>query len=316
MNKYSFILPAYKKRFLKEALDSILCQTYADFELIIVNDASPEDLDTIVKQYEDPRIRYYVNKDNIGATNLVAQWNHCLEYAKGEYVILASDDDVYFPLYLEKIDRLVNKYPEVDLFRPRIQIIDEKNRVKRVYDHICEKMSSFEFTYNLHLDNIGSAIGFYVFNRKALLKNGGFINFPMAWASDDATAILMSRNGIVFEKDVLFSFRMSGENISTTYDYNTVNLKIGASNLYYEFVKSYLKAYKRESLSPNDIYYYDYIEKDLKSLIQRNTRFLIDKLPIRYALKCILGIIKYEWATPLFIIKRAYRQILKFLSLA
>ena len=46
--KYSFVLPAYKARFFKEALDSILNQTYNDFELIIVNDASPEDLDSIV----------------------------------------------------------------------------------------------------------------------------------------------------------------------------------------------------------------------------------------------------------------------------
>ena len=105
--KYSFLLPAYKARFFREALDSILAQSYKDFELIIVNDASPEDLDSIVKGYNDPRIRYYVNEKNIGGKDLVAQWNHCLEYANGEYVILASDDDVYSPLYLEKMDELV-----------------------------------------------------------------------------------------------------------------------------------------------------------------------------------------------------------------
>ena len=96
--KYSFILPAYKARFFREALDSILSQTNKDFDLIIVNDASPEDLDSIVRSYNDSRIRYYVNEKNIGGKDLVAQWNHCLEYAKGEYVILASDDDVYSPL--------------------------------------------------------------------------------------------------------------------------------------------------------------------------------------------------------------------------
>ena len=53
MPKYSFVLPAYKARFFREALDSILAQTYKDFELIIVNDASPEDLDSIVKSYDD-----------------------------------------------------------------------------------------------------------------------------------------------------------------------------------------------------------------------------------------------------------------------
>ena len=60
--KYSFVLPAYKARFFREAIDSILAQTYKDFELIIVNDASPEDLDSIVNSYDDSRIRYYVNE--------------------------------------------------------------------------------------------------------------------------------------------------------------------------------------------------------------------------------------------------------------
>lgn len=99
MIKYSFVLPAYKTGFIKEAIDSILEQTYKDFELIIINDASPEDLNSIVNTYCDERIRYYVNEKNVGGKDLVSQWNHCLQYAVGEYVILASDDDVYFPLY-------------------------------------------------------------------------------------------------------------------------------------------------------------------------------------------------------------------------
>ena len=63
--KYSFVLPAYKATFFKEAIDSILAQTYKEFELIIVNDASPDDLDSIVNSYSDSRIRYYVNEQNI-----------------------------------------------------------------------------------------------------------------------------------------------------------------------------------------------------------------------------------------------------------
>ena len=59
--KYSFILPAYKASFFREAIDSILAQSYTDFELIIVNDASPEDLTSIVNGYSDNRIQYYIN---------------------------------------------------------------------------------------------------------------------------------------------------------------------------------------------------------------------------------------------------------------
>ena len=49
--KFSITIPAYKRKYLKEAIDSCLSQTFKDFELIIVNDASPEDLDSIVNSY-------------------------------------------------------------------------------------------------------------------------------------------------------------------------------------------------------------------------------------------------------------------------
>ena len=68
--KYSFVLPAYKAKYLKESIDSIINQTYTDFELIIVNDASPEDVDSIVNSYQDDRIQYYRNEKNIGGVNL------------------------------------------------------------------------------------------------------------------------------------------------------------------------------------------------------------------------------------------------------
>ena len=68
--KFSITIPAYKQKFLAEAIDSCLTQTYKDFELIIVNDHSPENLDAVVSQYDNPRIRYYVNEKNCGAVEV------------------------------------------------------------------------------------------------------------------------------------------------------------------------------------------------------------------------------------------------------
>ena len=118
--KYSFVLPAYKSQFLKESIDSILAQSYKDFELIIVDDASPDDIGGVVSLYDDARIRYYRNEENIGGTNLVAQWNHSIEYANGDWIILATDDDIYENAFLETADKLLGKYPDVDIFRGRI----------------------------------------------------------------------------------------------------------------------------------------------------------------------------------------------------
>ena len=77
--KYQFILPAYKRTYLKKALESILSQTYKNFEVIVIDDASPEDLKSICDEFTDIRLHYYRNKVNIGRDNLCHMWKHCLK---------------------------------------------------------------------------------------------------------------------------------------------------------------------------------------------------------------------------------------------
>ena len=85
--KFSITIPAYKQKYLSEAIESCLAQTYQEFEVIIVDDASPEYLKSVVDKFDDTRIRYYRNEKNCGALNVVDNWNICLSYATGDYVI-------------------------------------------------------------------------------------------------------------------------------------------------------------------------------------------------------------------------------------
>lgn len=289
MIKYSFVLPAYKARFFREAVDSILAQTYKDFELVIVNDSSPEDLETIVNSYDDRRIRYYVNEVNIGGKNLVAQWNHCLEYAKGEYVILASDDDVYSPEYLERMNELVDKYPSVNVFRPRVKRIDENGNILHLDGYISEYLSKVEFLYFWSSCLIGSGIPFYIFKRDALMSIGGFVDYPLAWFSDDATVFLLSDDGVVTCNNTLFSFRQSGLNISTSENTKaSLMAKYKATKMFYDefllFVDNYIPE-KEE-------------DKYLLPFVKKLFPLLINKSKIRSQLRTsslsvILGTIRY-----------------------
>ncbi len=238
--RYSFVLPAYKARFLREAVESIMAQTYRNLELVIVDDASPEGLHDMVKDVCDERVRYYVNERNIGGTALVAQWNHCLEYAEGDYVILASDDDIYHPQYLEKMNALVEKYPQVDVFRPRVQYINELGEVTGVVGLMKEYTSQLELVSLI--ETLGNGIPFYLFNRRTLKSIGGFVNYPLAWHSDDATVLKMAKGGIAFCTDILFSFRLSGESISTKRnDYKSLKQKIEATEAYYRNLPALLE---------------------------------------------------------------------------
>ena len=115
----SIAIPAYKKRFLAEAIQSVLSQSIQDFELIIVNDQSPEDLDSIIASFKDPRIRYYVNEENLGGQNPALNWNKCLSYAQGEYFALLCDDDLYEKDFLAHMLQVAREYPEANVFRTR-----------------------------------------------------------------------------------------------------------------------------------------------------------------------------------------------------
>lgn len=246
-NFYSFVLPAYKIEYFKEAIESILVQTYSNFELIIVNDASPYDLDSIVNKYDDARIRYYKNEVNIGGNDLVAQWNHCLEYANGEFIILASDDDIYSPQYLEQMNELIKKYPNVNVFRPRVQKINTNGDIIGVEGYLDEQISQLEFIYQLYKNYIYSGIPYYIFKKSALIDNGRFKNFPLAWFSDDATVMILAKNCIATSSKVLFSFRISGQSISSAPNtMNTLTKKITATKEYYKWFELFLNNLSEE----------------------------------------------------------------------
>ncbi|MCR5247812.1 MAG: glycosyltransferase, partial [Paludibacteraceae bacterium] len=124
-NKFSIAIPAYKANFLEEAIKSCLSQTYKNFELVIVDDFSPEDLKSIVAPFlSDERVRYYRNEKNFGAVDVVDNWNRALSFCTGQYVICMGDDDRLMPCCLEEYAKLIEKYPGTKVFHAWSQIID------------------------------------------------------------------------------------------------------------------------------------------------------------------------------------------------
>lgn len=93
--KISVIMPVYNaEKYLKEAIDSILEQTYSDFEFIIINDCSSDDSEEIIMSYDDERIVYLKNEENLGVARTL---NKGLDAAKGEYIARMDSDDISLP---------------------------------------------------------------------------------------------------------------------------------------------------------------------------------------------------------------------------
>lgn len=216
--KASFILPAYKRRFLREAIESILAQTEQNFELVVVDDASPENLQELVESFDDARLVYHRNETNIGGKDLVAAWNHAMPFARADWCILASDDDIYMPGFLEEMFRLQSLYPQCDLFHCRVAKVDAERKWLRLGYPRPEFESQVEMVYSQFMPTSVTAAPDFMFRRAALEKMGGFINFPFAWGADDATWMKLARNGCVCSPQVLFNFRLSGTNISSDTD--------------------------------------------------------------------------------------------------
>ena len=214
--KFSITIPAFKAAYLKECIDSILVQTYKDFELIIVNDASPEDLTSIVKSFDDPRIRYYINEKNCGAINVVDNWNKCLSYATGEYIICMGDDDKLLPNCLEEYVKLINKYPNLGVYHAWTEIIDENSCVIQMQ----EARPLHEGVYSMMWERWRGRlqyIGDFLFDRKLLVSNGGFYKLPLAWGADDISVYIAAQNkGIANMQVPGFQYRVNSNTITST----------------------------------------------------------------------------------------------------
>lgn len=217
---FSITIPAYKAQFLKECIDSCLAQTYDNFEVIIVNDASPQNLDAIISQYNDPRIKYFKNKVGHGAEHVVGNWDKCLEYAKGDFLICMGDDDKLLPTCLEHYVELINKFPSLDVYHSRTEIIDQNSNII----DIQEARPEFESAYSILFHRLKMLriqfIGDFLFRTSSLRANGGFYDLPYACCSDDISVILCAAGkGIANTITPGFQYRSNQQTISNTQNF-------------------------------------------------------------------------------------------------
>lgn len=116
------------RKYLRACLESLLAQTFRDFELIICDNASTDETEAICREYaqRDPRIRYHRNPANIGPA---ANFNRGYELARGEYLKWQAFDDILDPAYLENCVKLLDSDPTVSLAHTKTMIIDDQGQV-------------------------------------------------------------------------------------------------------------------------------------------------------------------------------------------
>ncbi|KAM3103503.1 glycosyltransferase family 2 protein [Phormidesmis sp. 146-12] len=124
--RVSIGVPVYNgDNYLEAAIDSLLAQTFKDFEIIISDNASSDRTEEICRSYvaKDARIRYYRNEVNLGAA---PNFNCLIDYAQGEYFKWAAHDDIHEPTYLERCVEILDRDPGVILSYSWTRYIDDR----------------------------------------------------------------------------------------------------------------------------------------------------------------------------------------------
>lgn len=235
---FSIGIPAWKTAFLIEAIESVIGQTFTNFELVIVNDASPCPVEEIVASFPDPRIRYFCNATNSGPRNMVDNWNRCLEYARGQYFMLLGDDDMLEPDCLAEFAALIERYPDVYVYHCRSKIINELSEVtgytdsrpefETVYDAVWHRLKGLRMNF----------VSDFVYRREALVLHEGYYKLPMGWASDDITSFrLMTPRGMAHTQKPVFCYRQNQASMSTS---GSVLLKLEAIQGERQWVEQFL----------------------------------------------------------------------------
>lgn len=129
MPKVSVIVPNYNHaRFLEQRVQSILNQTYQDFEIIYLDDASIDNSNEVFAQFtHDPRIRSILNQTNSGSP--FKQWNKGIKAATGDYIWIAESDDFSDSTFLETLVSILDQHPNVGIVYSQSYEIDEHSQV-------------------------------------------------------------------------------------------------------------------------------------------------------------------------------------------
>lgn len=276
MPKFSIAIPAYKTSFLSKAISSVLNQTCKDFELIVLNDCSPEPVEDIVASFSDSRLIYMRNEFNVGMIDVVDNWNKCLSMATGDFFLCMGDDDELENTCLAEYDLLINSYPSLNVYHGQTLVIDENGNA--VFSPLTRP--EFESVYELayyRLFGRKQYVGDFLYRTSFLKKQGGYYKLPAAWGSDDITAIIAAKgNGIANTHRTVFKYRSNPYSISSS---NNVEIKLEACGLEEKWYQSFLS--DDNLCKEEDVVTRYLLKKEIgKSFQKKRLRLIADDLMI------------------------------------
>lgn len=190
----SVIMPSWNTgKFIAESIQSVIDQTYENWELIIVDDCSTDNTDEVVAKFTDKRIRYFKNEKNSGAA---LSRNRALREARGEWIAFLDSDDLWNPDKLEHQINFMNKHGYT-LSYTEYEKIDEEFKPLRIYVSGPEKVNKhkmYNYDYIGQLTMMYSAKKFGLIQIKDIKKNNDYAIRLQLYKKSDTCAYLLKEN--------------------------------------------------------------------------------------------------------------------------
>lgn len=249
MPKVSVILTSYNhEKYLHEAIDSVLNQTFTDFEFIIWDDCSSDKSWEIINSYNDARIKAFRNKTNQrGVINRAIQ-----EVASGKYIAIHHSDDIWELDKLEKQVNFLNKNPKIGAVFTNVRLIDHKGKEFDYQDHPFCRVSNNDnktsYQWLRYFFEFGNCLCHpSVLVRKYCYTSCGLYRYGFGQLGDfDMWVRLTLKYSIHILKEKLINFRIHENNMNTSSltDYSRVR----NSNENYFILKNFLKIQSKKEL--------------------------------------------------------------------
>ncbi len=210
MPKVSIVLPTYNgSAFITEAIDSILNQTYSDFELIIVNDCSTDNTLQLCQDYaqKDKRIKLISNSTNL---KLPASLNVGFSYAIGEYFTWTSDDNYYKDNAIEKMVKVLDSEKNTDLVSFNFDFIKEDGSEDKSSESLYPNRQAWHLAF---LCNVGACFMY----RKAIANKVGDYDTTLFCAEDyEYWCRIASQGNIRYCSESLYYYRNNSKSLTAT----------------------------------------------------------------------------------------------------
>ena len=217
----SVLMAVYNgERYLRESVDSVLNQTYTDFEFLIINDGSTDSSLDIINKIKDPRIRLVNNDENIGLT---LSLNKGIMLARGEYIARIDADDISHSTRFEKQLKYFNENKNIVLLGTQSNIIDNLGKEVKMVNGWQRPLNNMEIRFFCMFDNpfIHSSVMFKTTVIKDIYK--GYDAKYITNQDYDLWSRIVYHHDTANLDEKLISFRYHNESVSQKYNINSYN---------------------------------------------------------------------------------------------